>query len=131
MRVVLPLAAALLLSVPALAQTSTTPATPAPVTSAPVTSAPATAAPSATTAPTTSQKKHAHHQTLQQRFDAANTTHDGKLTKDQATAANWPYVVNNFAAIDKDKRGYVTTDDIRAYAHARHAAKHQPKPNNG
>ncbi|MBN9508673.1 MAG: EF-hand domain-containing protein [Alphaproteobacteria bacterium] len=124
MRVVLPLATALLLSVPALAQTTTT-------TPAPATSAPATAAPSTSTAPTTTMKKHAHRQTLQQRFDAANTTHDGKLTKDQAAAANWPYVVNNFAAIDKDKRGYVTTDDIRAYARARHAAKHQQKPSNG
>jgi len=124
MRVVLPLATALLLSVPALAQTTTT-------TPAPATSAPATAAPSTSTAPTTTMKKHAHRQTLQQRFDAANTTHDGKLTKDQAAAANWPYVVNNFDAIDKDKRGYVTTDDIRAYARARHAAKHQQKPSNG
>jgi hypothetical protein len=120
MRLALPFAAALLLAMPALAQTSTTPATPAP----------ATAAPSTSTAPAPAAKKTSHRQTLQQRFDAANTTHDGKLTKDQAAAANWPYVVNNFAAIDKDKKGYVTTDDIRAYARARHAAQHQQKPSN-
>jgi hypothetical protein len=121
MRLALPFAAAaLLLAVPALAQTSTTPATPAP----------ATAAPSTSTAPAPAAKKPSHRQTLQQRYDAANTTHDGKLTKDQAAAANWPYVVNNFAAIDKDKKGYVTTDDIRAYARARHAAQRQQKPSN-
>jgi len=83
----------------------------------------ATPAPAAdTTAPAANPKPSHHRQTLRQRFDTANTAHDGHLTKDQAAAANWPYVVNNFAAIDKDGKGYVTVDDIHAFAHARHAS---------
>ena len=93
----------------------------------------ATQAPAAgTTAPATPatpmHKQHRSRQTLQQRFDAANTTHDGHLTKDQATAANWPYVTNNFPAIDKDKKGYVTVSDIHAFAKARHAAHQKATP---
>lgn len=90
------------------------------------------APPSTTTAPasptTPTPKPHRSRQTLQQRFDAANTTHDGHLTKDQATAANWPYVINNFAAIDKGRKGYVTVSDIHAFAKARHAAHQKATP---
>lgn len=64
------------------------------------------------------------HQTMQQRFDAANVTHDGHLTEAQATAAKWKYVDTHFAAIDKDHKGYVTVDDIHAYAHANRTARH-------
>jgi hypothetical protein len=71
-------------------------------------------------APKTPRKR----QTLQQRFDAANTTHDGHLTLDQATAAKWTYIVKHFTAIDAGKKGYVTVADIRAYAKAMHTAKH-------
>ena len=77
---------------------------------------------------TTAPKHVRHRQTLQQRFDAANTSHDGHLTKDQAAAANWPYVVNNFPGIDKDAKGYVTVQDIRAFAKARRAARHKTTP---
>jgi len=69
-----------------------------------------------------------HRQTLQQRFDAANAMHDGHLTKDQAAAANWSYVLSNFAAIDKDRKGYVTVADIHAFAHARYLARHKAAP---
>jgi hypothetical protein len=88
---------------------------------------PTTTTPGATQAPSATapaKKPAAHRMTLQQRFDAANTTHDGHLTKDQAAAANWSYVVNNFAAIDKGKKGYVTVQDIHSFARERHAARH-------
>jgi hypothetical protein len=140
MRFVIPVAALALLAAPAIAQTTTAPATTAPSTTAPATTAPA-AAPTATTAapatpaapaaaapatPAAPKKMVGHHQTLQQRFDAANTTHDGQLTKDQATAAKWSYVTKNFTAMDAGKKGYVTVDEIRAYAKAKHAAHVKP-----
>ena len=111
------LAATVLFTTAALAQT------PAPVTSAPL--APATAAPAAPTmatpAPTTPAAKpvvkpKAPVLTVEQRFEKANTTHDGKLTKAQATTAKWTNVTRNFATIDKDKKGYVTVEDIKAAA---------------
>jgi hypothetical protein len=116
MRFIVPAAVALaLLSFQAQAQSSG--AAPA-AGQAPTAVAPATSAAPATPSTSTSKKK--HHQSLQQRFDAANTTHDGHLTKDQAAAAKWPYVVNNFTGIDKDKKGYVTVDEIRGFAQAHH-----------
>jgi hypothetical protein len=118
MRFIVPAAVALaLLSFQAQAQSSG--AAPA-AGQAPTAVAPATSAAPATPSTATAKKK--HHQTLQQRFDAANAAHDGHLTKDQAAAAKWPYVVNNFVGIDKDRKGYVTVDEIRAYAHAHHKA---------
>ena len=62
-------------------------------------------------------------QTDDQRFEAANTTHDGKLTKDQATKAKWRTVTRAFTAIDKDKKGYVTLEDIKAYNASKKPAK--------
>lgn len=58
---------------------------------------------------------------LRVRFEEANTTHDGRLTPEQAQAS-WPMVAKHFAEIDKDKHGYVTIDDIRLYRreHRRH-----------
>ncbi len=128
MRRVLLAAAAALTLLAVQAQAQTTPATtPAPAaTTPPATTPPITTPPASTTAPA---KKMSRHVTLQQRFDTANTSHDGHLTKDQATAANWPYVANNFVAMDKDKKGFVTIGDIRAYAKARRAAhKVAPAP---
>ena len=48
-------------------------------------------------------------------FYAANTTHDGHLTLDQAKAANFKLVVDHFNEIDTAKRGYVTFYDIQAW----------------
>ncbi len=120
-RRLIPAAAVLaLFAVQAQAQTDTqaTPGTQPPAATAPAHAAPA-------------KKPVTRRVTLQQRFDAANTSHDGHLTKDQAAAANWPYVTNNFAAIDKGKKGYVTAQDIHAFAKARHAAHHAPAPATG
>jgi hypothetical protein len=114
MRFVIPALALSLTAVPALAQT-TAPATPA----APAPAAPTAAAPAAPSTKTTHTRM-----TAQQRFDAANTTHDGKLTKEQAQAAHMTSTVKNWDAIDKDKKGYVTMDDMKAYAAAQRAAHH-------
>jgi len=134
MRFVISAAALALLAMPALAQTTTTPAAPAPTTTAPATTPPAAAAPAtpapaaAAPAPAAPKKMVGHRQTLQQHFDAANTTSDGHLTKDQATAAKWSYVTKNFTAMDADKKGYITIDDIRAFAKAHHAVHHKAAP---
>ena len=59
---------------------------------------------------------------LQARFDAANTTHDGHLTLEQAQAG-MPAVARNFAAIDTQNKGYVTIDEVRGYNQARRAER--------
>ena len=69
-------------------------------------------APIAVAAPSTT-KTHSR-QTMEQRFTSANTAHDGHLTRDQAKAG-YPAIARHFDAIDKDQKGYVTQDDIRAY----------------
>lgn len=114
-----------LLSVPALAQTTTT-TTPPATTPAPATAAPQTPAPSASTPAAPTKKYAGHRQTLQQRFEAANTAHDGHLTKDEATAAKWSYVTKHFAAMDTGNKGYVTVEEIHAYARAQHASHTKP-----
>lgn len=62
-------------------------------------------------------------QTMAQRFDAANTTHDGHLTRDQASAGKLRIVVRNFDTIDKDHKGFVTVEDIRNYTQERRAQR--------
>ena len=57
------------------------------------------------------------------RFEAANVTHDGRLTLQQAEAANWPAVAKHFAEIDRDNKGYITMQDLHAWNMARHAAR--------
>lgn len=57
------------------------------------------------------------------KFEAANVTHDGRLTPDQAQAAGWRPVVKHFQEIDADHKGYVTFQDIKVWQHARHVAK--------
>lgn len=66
--------------------------------------------------------------TMQERFDAANTTHDGHLTLEQARAGRMNAVVRDFAEIDTAKRGYVTLDDIRAHRRAVRQAKKTAAP---
>ena len=62
--------------------------------------------------------------TMAQRFEQANITHDGHLTLDQAKTG-YKSVARHFAAIDIDKKGYITEDDIRAYNKAQRALHHQ------
>lgn len=95
---------------------TTTPASPAPA------AAPASP-PVMQTAPAAAPHVVHHRKTRQERFDAANTTHDGHLTEEQARSG-MPSIARNFAAIDTGKKGYVTMDDIKAYYAARRAAHH-------
>lgn len=60
-------------------------------------------------------------QQLQTRFANANTTHDGKLTKEQA-AAGMPMVAKHFDEIDTQKAGYITLPQIMAFMQERGAA---------
>lgn len=105
MRLVLPLAALALLAAPAFAQSTPPAALVAPVAVQP-------AAP-----------VHHHRMTMQERFDKANTTHDGHLTLAQAKTG-YRTVARHFAAIDTAKKGYVTIDDIKAWEKAERDRRH-------
>jgi hypothetical protein len=50
-----------------------------------------------------------------ERFQAANTTGDGRLTLAQAQAGSLSMIARHFDAIDTQHKGYVTLEDIRAY----------------
>ncbi len=105
MRILLPMIAAAMIAVPAYAQTTTT---------------------------TTAKPTHTRLTTAE-RFEQANVTHDGHLTLDQAKTG-YKSVARHFSAIDQDKKGYITEDDIRAYNKTQRAlhhqsASHQPTPN--
>lgn len=70
-------------------------------------------------------RPHAHH-TLTERFDEANTTHDGHLTAEQARS-KMPAVARDFDSIDTTHKGYVTVDDIKGYRHAKRLARRAEK----
>lgn len=57
-------------------------------------------------------------QMLQQRFDAADTNHDGKLTLAEAQAG-MPRIAQHFADIDTNHQGYITLEQIKAYVASR------------
>ncbi len=62
------------------------------------------------------------------KFQAANVTHDGRLTQQQAAAGGMRKVAQNFAQIDRDQKGYVTIQDLRAWRHEQHAQKMGTQP---
>lgn len=64
---------------------------------------------------------HAGRKTAQQRFEEANTSHDGHLTEAQAQAAHMRGVSTHFAEIDSHHRGYITFDEIHAWRAERRA----------
>ena len=112
MRILTVALGAALIAAPAFAQTTqVAPATPA---------APAVTAPGTTAAPpaATTAKPVKPRLPFVQRFDNANTTRDGKLTLDQAKSAKMTGVIKHFAAIDKDKHGYITKADVEAFRKA-------------
>ncbi|MBB5445428.1 MULTISPECIES: EF-hand domain-containing protein [unclassified Paraburkholderia] len=67
------------------------------------------------------QRMERMEQQLQTRFSSANTTHDGKLTRDQA-AAGMPMLARHFDEIDTQKAGYITLPQIEAFMQERGAA---------
>ena len=82
---------------------------------------------SAPSAPDTSVPGHHEHgdhgARFREKFEAANTTHDGHLTLQQAQAGHMGGVARNFAAIDTQNKGYVTIDDVQAWRRQMHAAR--------
>ncbi len=53
--------------------------------------------------------------TFEERFAAANTSHNGCLTFEEARAAHLAGVVKQFTAIDLARHGCITLPDIKAY----------------
>ena len=66
------------------------------------------------------RRKAAPRMTMHERFEHANTTHDGHLTEAQAKFG-LTSVARHFDAIDKGHKGYVTEADIHAYDKSLHA----------
>lgn len=99
MRILIPLMVAAVLALPAFAQTTDTNAN-------------------------TDTKPPHTRLTMTQHFEQANTTHDGHLTLEQAKTG-YKILARHFAAIDQDKKGFITEDDIRAYYKAQRALHHQ------
>ncbi len=66
---------------------------------------------------------HRHYTGLAEHFQAANTSADGKLTREQAQHAGWARVVNHFDNIDTRHMGYVTLQQIHSYNMARRHAR--------
>ena len=62
---------------------------------------------------------------LQQRFESANTSRDGRLTREQAQAG-MPMVARNFDAIDRDHKGYVTLPEVRRFVALQRAERSDP-----
>ena len=61
------------------------------------------------------EQPHRHYASLAEHFVAANVSHDGKLTIEQASRAGWTRVVRHFDEIDTDHLGFVTAAQIHVY----------------
>ena len=59
-----------------------------------------------------------HRGAFMERLKAADTNGDGMLSQQEAAAL--PRIAENFAAIDANKDGYVTFDELRAFMKAKH-----------
>ena len=85
-----------------------------------------TAPPATDTAKPTAAAASQHRMGWKQRFEAANSTHDGHLTMDQAKAG-YVTAARHFSEIDAAKKGYLTKDDIAAW-HKLHRAARAASP---
>ena len=65
---------------------------------------------------------------FEERFSAANTTGDGRLTLAQARAGHMPGIVKNFSQIDRAGKGYVTMEEIGAYMRAQSQQRKAANP---
>jgi hypothetical protein len=70
---------------------------------------------------------HPARMTWEQRFTQADLAHDGHLTLEEAKSG-FPLVAKHFDDIDVDHKGYVTTNDIRAWRVMRKAARRLTHP---
>jgi Ca2+-binding EF-hand superfamily protein len=68
-------------------------------------------------------------QRMAERFNAADTNHDGKLSLDEAKAG-MKMVAHNFDQIDTGHTGSVTLEQVTAYAKA-HMGQHGNRGNGG
>ena len=66
-------------------------------------------------------------QSFRTRFEDANTTHDGRLTLEQAQAARLVPLVRHFAEIDAGNKGYITMQDVRAWRQSRRQGQGGPQ----
>jgi hypothetical protein len=66
------------------------------------------------------------HAEISRRFAGADLDHDGRLTREEARG-RMPRVYDRFDEIDAAHKGYVTLEEIEAYALAQWRAK-QPDP---
>ncbi|NEX64287.1 EF-hand domain-containing protein [Noviherbaspirillum galbum] len=56
---------------------------------------------------------------FEEQFSAADTDHDGALTREEAEAAGLKRIVDNFDRLDANKDGKVTREEIRALIRSR------------
>lgn len=61
------------------------------------------------------------------RFAAADTNGDGRVTLAEAKAAHWHKVVANFAAIDADHDGTISLEELRAWRRAQRSTSQGPE----
>jgi hypothetical protein len=73
-------------------------------------------------AATPATTEHAGRKSANEHFTDANTTHDGRLTLDQATSG-YKSIAKSFSQIDTAHHGYVTMDDIKQWKAAKKAAR--------
>jgi len=52
---------------------------------------------------------------LREKFNFANITGDGRLTKQQAMAAGSKPLIRHFDALDTEGRGYLTFDQVKEF----------------
>lgn len=55
---------------------------------------------------------------LRRQFDAADVSGSGRITREQAAAAGWGSIAQQFDRIDESGRGAVSFDEIRRYLRA-------------
>jgi hypothetical protein len=71
------------------------------------------------------------HGGMAAKFRRANVTGDGRLTIQQAQAGGMGGVAKHFRQIDRDQKGYVTLEDVRAWHQAKHARKMEKRTAQG